>query len=102
MKQHITENQYNELMPVQNEVWEKWMRKHHYTMSEVYPMSSYDEYTLISFPSIGQMIEFLGERNDMPWSILKKSEWHGGDFDVIFAREQLKELTEVAMAKNML
>ena len=69
MKQHITEKQYNELSPKQKKIWHKWAVKRGYTMQKVYKHYYYKydkrefgKEMLLGFPSIGEMIEFLVEK----------------------------------------
>ena len=67
MKQCIYEEQYNELSLKQKKAWEKLMVKYGHTMKENYGWwleKNYDPKMLVSFPSIGQMIEFLDDNGD--------------------------------------
>lgn len=62
MKQHITEDQYNDLSKKSENKWYDWALKHHYTFNEVHPgVDEQSGKALESFPTIGQMIEFLGD-----------------------------------------
>jgi len=86
MKQHITEEQYNELSENQKKTWEKSMRNKGYTMEKVYgPPGQYWPFipdSILNFPSIGEMIEFLDREDamlDISREINKKpfaSVWH--------------------------
>jgi hypothetical protein len=65
MKQYITEEQYNELPEDKKDIWFKWAVKHNYRMTDIYPLlaeqENWDTDELATFPSIGQMMEFLGD-----------------------------------------
>lgn len=68
MKQYITEEQYNELSENQKKTWEKSMRNKGYTMEKVYgPPGQYWPFipdSILNFPSIGEMLEFLGDHTN--------------------------------------
>jgi hypothetical protein len=59
MKQHITEEQLNELNDKQKDIWTRWM------VSKGYYSGNYKarDYLIDGFPTIGQMIEFLEEHD---------------------------------------
>lgn len=63
MKQHITEDQYNELSEDKKKIWYQWCLDHNYTMEARYGQK--DIYwpfipdQILDFPSIGEMIEFI-------------------------------------------
>lgn len=87
MKQHISHKQWNELSKEGKEKFLAWSEKHHRN----YPYEPKLE--------IGQMIEFLTE-NDRPITIVKRSQWHGGLWDVN-ATGDIKNLTLGEMEKAM-
>lgn len=65
MKQWITEKQYNELSKDNRLKWHKWAVEKHYTFDEVYPgMEELSGDSIVNFPSIGEMIEFLHDKKE--------------------------------------
>ncbi len=81
MKQWITEEQFNELTDPQKEIWLQWCLDHHYSFQELYPYHTSittEEKTILNFPSIGEMIEFLYE-ND--WQNIELGEFIGDQYE---------------------
>lgn len=57
MKQNITEKQFNELNDSQKSNWYEFCRKNKYVLYD----KGGNDFQIVDFPSIGQMIEFLGD-----------------------------------------
>lgn len=58
MKQFITEEQFNELSKIHKEIWLKFCRRNKYVQYD----KGGNNFMLVGFPSIGEMISFLDEQ----------------------------------------